>query len=190
MRTTGKRDVLTTGEVARICSVAPRTVTKWFDTGKLRGYRIPGSRDRRIPRSQLIAFMRAHRLPLERLDGGLCRVLLLAARAPEGLAEAMNATGRYEVHQAAGAFEAGMVAQRIRPHAVVVDAADEREALAFCRCVKQAEDFQAIALALVAPLDEQRAQRLVAGGFDGWLAAPPTPAALAAAIERATNIVT
>ena len=27
------KDVLTTGEVARICKVAPRTVTKWFDLG-------------------------------------------------------------------------------------------------------------------------------------------------------------
>ena len=48
MGATGQKEVLTTGEVARICRVAPRTVSKWFDTGKLRGYRIPGSRDRRI----------------------------------------------------------------------------------------------------------------------------------------------
>ncbi|NLE61752.1 MAG: helix-turn-helix domain-containing protein, partial [Planctomycetes bacterium] len=25
------KDVLTTGDVARICNVAPRTVSKWFD---------------------------------------------------------------------------------------------------------------------------------------------------------------
>ena len=48
------KDVLTTGEVAKICNVAPRTVSKWFDTGALTGYRIPGSKDRRIPLTQLI----------------------------------------------------------------------------------------------------------------------------------------
>ena len=37
------KDVLTTGDVARICNVASRTVSKWFDSGQLRGYRIPGS---------------------------------------------------------------------------------------------------------------------------------------------------
>ena len=52
-----RKDVLTTGQVAEICSVAPRTVTKWFDSGQLKGYRIPGSRDRRIPTSELIRFM-------------------------------------------------------------------------------------------------------------------------------------
>ena len=52
------KEVLTTGEVARICNVASRTVSKWFDQGRLRGYRIPGSKDRRIPRSELVRFMR------------------------------------------------------------------------------------------------------------------------------------
>ena len=54
MNTTAKvKDVLTTGEVAKICNVAPRTVSKWFDSGALHGYRIPGSKDRRIPLNQL-----------------------------------------------------------------------------------------------------------------------------------------
>jgi excisionase family DNA binding protein len=47
------KKVFTTGQVAKICKVAPRTVSKWFDSGRLRGYRIPGSQDRRIPREQL-----------------------------------------------------------------------------------------------------------------------------------------
>src|SRR2546430_11183904 len=59
------KEVLTTGEVARICKVAPRTVTKWFDSGQLRGYRIPGSKDRRIPVNQLVRFMRQNNMPLE-----------------------------------------------------------------------------------------------------------------------------
>ena len=50
------KNVLTTGDVAKICNVAPRTVSKWFDSGKLRGYRIPGSKDRRIPLNELIRF--------------------------------------------------------------------------------------------------------------------------------------
>src|SRR5688500_1648862 len=45
--TTRVKDVLTTGKVAKICNVAPRTVSKWFDVGVLDGYRIPGSKDRR-----------------------------------------------------------------------------------------------------------------------------------------------
>ena len=52
--------VFTTGQVAKICKVAPRTVSKWFDSGRLKGYRIPGSQDRRIPREYLIRFLKEH----------------------------------------------------------------------------------------------------------------------------------
>ena len=52
--------VYTTGQVAKICKVSPATVSKWFDSGCLKGFRVPGSRDRRIPREHLIAFMKEY----------------------------------------------------------------------------------------------------------------------------------
>lgn len=52
------KQVFTTGEIARICTVAPRTVSTWVDSGRLKGYRLPGSLDRRVPRSDLIAFLK------------------------------------------------------------------------------------------------------------------------------------
>ena len=62
------KKVFTTGQVAKICKVAPRTVSKWFDSGRLKGYRIPGSQDRRIPREQLIRFLKEHGMPLGELE--------------------------------------------------------------------------------------------------------------------------
>ena len=58
----GKK-VLTTGEVAEICNVASRTVGKWFDKKLLKGYRIPGSKDRRIPIAELVRFMQKYEIP-------------------------------------------------------------------------------------------------------------------------------
>lgn len=57
--------VFTTGQVAKICQVSHRTVAQWFDAGRLKGYRIPGSRDRRIPEEQLIKFLGDHGMPLD-----------------------------------------------------------------------------------------------------------------------------
>jgi len=54
----------TTGQVAKICQVAPRTVSKWFDSGRLKGYRLPGSQDRRIPRAYLLKFLKEHGFPI------------------------------------------------------------------------------------------------------------------------------
>jgi len=59
----GKK-ILTSGEVAKICNVAHRTVQKWFDRGILNGYRLPGSGDRRIPVNELVSFMKANSIPI------------------------------------------------------------------------------------------------------------------------------
>jgi len=135
-----EKEVLTTGEVARLCHVAPRTVSKWFDSGKLRGYRIPGSRDRRIPRRQLLSFMRAYGIPTEGLQDDRCRVLIVDPTPPEGLAEAMNASQRYQVKTAGNGFEAGLTARQFHPHAIVLDASEDlEEAVNICRNIKSDE---------------------------------------------------
>ena len=72
-----EKDVLTTGEVAKLCNVASRTVSKWFDSGQIKGYRIPGSKDRRIPVSNLITFMKEHGIPMDGLMSGNPRVLIV-----------------------------------------------------------------------------------------------------------------
>lgn len=59
-----RKAVYTTGEVAKICSVAPRTATKWIDSGRLKGYRVPGSLDRRVPHAMLVAFLKEHGMPI------------------------------------------------------------------------------------------------------------------------------
>ena len=56
-------DILTTGKVAKICSVSIRTVQNWFDAGLLKGYILPGGKDRRIPRKELNRFMKKYKIP-------------------------------------------------------------------------------------------------------------------------------
>ena len=51
------KTVFTTGEAAKICKVSQQTIIRCFDSGQLKGFRVPGSRFRRIPRDQLYAFM-------------------------------------------------------------------------------------------------------------------------------------
>jgi excisionase family DNA binding protein len=59
-------EVYTTGQVAKLCSVAPRTVAKWVDSGELKGYRLPGSQDRRIPVKELERFLESHSMTAQR----------------------------------------------------------------------------------------------------------------------------
>lgn len=170
------KDVLTTGEVARICNVAPRTVSKWFDSGKLRGYRIPGSKDRRIPLDQLLRFMRAHGIPLNGLDTGMTRVLVAESDPDMAdlLSTALSREANYQVQIVRSAFEAGALAESFKPHVMLFDVQlpglAGREALRGIRGLPEFAQTRVIALAgPLRPGDEERFRQ---DGFDGVLAKP------------------
>lgn len=117
------RTIFTTGQVAKICKVAPRTVSKWFDSGRLRGYRIPGSQDRRIPREHLIRFLKEHGMPLGELEDEAMGKLLLVgldSQVRHSLTELMPIED-FKIEAAASGFEAGIQAESLHPDAVVID---------------------------------------------------------------------
>jgi len=117
------KTIFTTGQVAKICKVAPRTVSKWFDSGRLRGYRIPGSQDRRIPREHLIRFLKEHGMPLGELeDEAVGKILLVGAEATikSTLTEQMNQDS-FKMDYANSGFEAGIQAESLHPDCVVID---------------------------------------------------------------------
>lgn len=187
------KDVLTTGEVAKICNVAPRTVSKWFDCGKLRGYRIPGSRDRRIPVGQLVKFLRAHGMPLNGLDSGTLRILVVDDEQEnlDGLRQILSPSGKYEIETASNGFEAGMIAERFRPHVILLDLmlADVESHLV-CKNIKRNPLLAAArVIAVSGQLTSRQGQQLVAQGFDGVLCRPFEPHQVLNAIEEASNLV-
>jgi two-component system, OmpR family, response regulator RpaA len=57
------RQVYTSGQAAGLLGVSVQTVNRWFDQGRLAGYRIPSSNERRIPRTDLEAFAAAAGVP-------------------------------------------------------------------------------------------------------------------------------
>ena len=62
------KNLFTTGEAAEICNISQQTIIRCFDSGRLDGFRIPGSRFRRIPRENLIKFMKDNGIPLDNLN--------------------------------------------------------------------------------------------------------------------------
>jgi excisionase family DNA binding protein len=187
------KDVLTTGEVAKICNVAPRTVSKWFDSGALRGYRIPGSKDRRIPVNQLIRFMKQHGMPLNGLMTGTTRILIVDDEQDivEVLEKILEDEAKYEVEVAKGGFAAGVIAEKFRPHVILLDMhladIDGREV---CRQVKNNADLQLTkVIAMSGKMTEEEAKGLNAQGFDSFLKKPFHVKQVIEAIEDAMAVV-
>lgn len=117
------KNVFTTGEVAQICQVSQQTVIRCFDSGRLTGFRVPGSRFRRITREGLIQFMKENGIPLDQLESGKKRVLVVDDEPAivEMLVELLERDGRFEVRTAATGFDAGVVAGEFHPDVIILD---------------------------------------------------------------------
>ena len=191
-RSNGKT-VLTTGDVARICHVAARTVTKWFDTGRLRGYRIPGSRDRRIPVEQLVTFMKANGMPLTALDSTTRKVLVIDPNGLSAVSGEFAEMENYEVRTASTCFEAGMAAREMLPHVIVITLAEDMtiaKAGQIGRSVRNHDLLKDSRLLAAAPhLTPKKRRELISNGFDSCLQTPCTAMHLAEVIEDTMNLV-
>ena len=174
--TTSTYSVLTTGEVAKICHVAARTVSKWFDSGVLPGYRIPGSKERRIPMSELVRFMKQHGMPLNGLITGIHRVMIVDDEQDvlEVLQKILEEDGKYDVEFARGGFAAGIAIAKHRPHVILLDMhLRDVDAAEFARQVKDNPDLQpAKVIAMSDRLSETELRALTHHGFDGYLKKP------------------
>ncbi len=172
-----ERDVLTTGEVAKICNVAPRTVSKWFDSGQLGGYRIPGSKDRRIPMSELLRFMREHGIPIEGLQGGGEQRILIADDEPEivdTLARVLREQTSFNVETASTSFAAGVAFERHRPDVLLLDVhLDGGESKDIASVVRASENGSHTRLiGMSGRLTDGQIQTLRFAGYDAFLKKP------------------
>src|SRR2546423_2013821 len=191
--TTKVKDVLTTGEVAKICNVAPRTVSKWFDSGALHGYRIPGSKDRRIPLNQLIRFMKQHGMPLNGLMTGCTRILIVDDEQDivEVLEKILEDEAKYEVEVAKGGFEAGVTAEKFRPHVILLDMhLSDVDGRVVAKQVKINADLQLTkVIAMSGKMTDDEAKGMLAQGFDGFLKKPFHVKQVIEAVEDAMAVV-
>jgi len=117
------KTVFTTGEAARICKVSQQTIIRCFDNGQLKGFRVPGSKFRRIPREQLFLFMKDNGIPTDALETGKRKVLVVDDDHDlvELIVAVLEDDGRFETKVANNGFEAGMMVKEYRPDLIVLD---------------------------------------------------------------------
>lgn len=115
--------IYTTGEAAEICGLSQQTIIRCFDEGQLEGFRVPGSKFRRIPRESLIRFMRTNNMSTEELESGKIRVLVVDddPQIVELFVDVLNADERFDVATAQTGYEAGLLTQEFRPDVVILD---------------------------------------------------------------------
>jgi len=181
------RKVFTTGQVAKICKVAPRTVSKWFDSGRLRGYRIPGSQDRRIPRESLIRFLKEHGMPLGELEEEMWhKILILGAEDLfiQRLKELLPESEDFRIQVANSGFEAGILAESFHPDTIIIDLAMGRsEGIQIAQNLRRNDEYKDTYIIALALEDEPNPEGLLQLGFNDAFKKPFDIALLAQRIR-------
>ncbi|MEZ6067391.1 MAG: response regulator [Planctomycetaceae bacterium] len=117
------KTVFTTGEAAKICKVSQQTIIRCFDSGQLKGFRVPGSRFRRIPRDVLYKFMKDNGIPTDALESGKRRALVVDddLELVDLIRDVLESDGRFDVRVVNNGFDAGMMVKEYHPDVIVLD---------------------------------------------------------------------
>lgn len=117
------KKIFTTGEAAQVCKVSQQTIIRCFDSGRLEGFRVPGSKFRRIPREALIKFMHENGIPTDAIEGSVRRILVVDDDQAilDLFVDILSRDGRFEVRTAATGYDAGLLTESFQPHLIVLD---------------------------------------------------------------------
>ena len=170
------KTVFTTGEAAKICKVSQQTIIRCFDNGQLKGFRVPGSRFRRIPREALYKFMKDNGIPTDALESGKRKVLLVDDDPDlvDLINKALEDDGRFEVRIAGNGFDAGMMVKEYRPDLIVLDVMlpdiNGKEVCQRVRADPTLEDVRILCISGM--IEEDKIQELKLSGADDFLHKP------------------
>jgi excisionase family DNA binding protein len=175
-RTMSVKTVFTTGEAAKICKVSQQTIIRCFDNGSLEGFRVPGSRFRRIPRDQLYSFMRENGIPTDALESGKRKVLIVDddVELVDLLKDVFDRDGRFETRTANNGFDAGMQVKEFRPDVMVLDVMlPDINGKEVCQRVRSDKNLDAVKIICISGMVEQdRISELIDAGADDFMNKP------------------
>lgn len=170
------KTVFTTGEAAKICKVSQQTIIRCFDSGQLKGFRVPGSRFRRIPRDQLFAFMKDNGIPTDALESGKRKVLVVDDDRDlvELIVDVLEKDGRFETRSVNNGFDAGMMVKEYRPDLIVLDVMlQDINGKDVCVRVRNDNTLEEVKIICISGMvEEDKIEELKTAGANDFLAKP------------------
>ena len=170
------KTVFTTGEAAKICKVSQQTIIRCFDSGQLKGFRVPGSRFRRIPRESLYRFMKDNNIPTDALESGRRRILIVDddQAVVDLISDVLAADARFETRVVNNGFGAGMQAKEYHPDLIVLDVMlPDINGQAVCELIRQDPTMAEIKIICISGMiEEDKIADLRTSGADDFLHKP------------------
>ena len=170
------KQVFTTGEAAEICKVSQQTIIRCFDNGRLQGFRVPGSRFRRIPRIELLRFMKANEIPTDLLESSKRRILVVDddAQIVDLLVDVLSRDDRFDVKTAGTGYDAGLLTESFRPNLVLLDyMLPDLNGNLVCERIKANPDLTGTKIIIISGVvNQDEIDALTRSGCDGFIKKP------------------
>lgn len=170
------KELFTTGEAAEICKVSQQTIIRCFDAGRLEGFRVPGSRFRRIPRQSLVKFMKENKIPLDAIESGKRKILIVDddVEIVELIVDVLSRDGRFETQTASSGYEAGIATQRFRPELILLDyMLPDVNGNVVCQTIRKNPEFENIKIMIVSGVVKQdEIAQLLKSGAEEFIRKP------------------
>jgi two-component system, OmpR family, response regulator RpaA len=170
------KTVFTTGEAAKICKVSQQTIIRCFDSGQLKGFRVPGSRFRRIPRDALYRFMRENNIPTDALESGRRKVLIVDddPAVVDLIKEVLEKDGRFEIRDVNNGFAAGKLTNEYHPDLIILDVMlPDINGQAVCELIRSDPSMEDIKIICISGMvEEEKIDELYKAGANDFLQKP------------------
>lgn len=170
------KQVYTTGEAAEVCKVSQQTIIRCFDAGRLHGFRVPGSRFRRIPREELIRFMKTNEIPTDGFTTGKKKILVVDddPAIVELFTDVLGKDRRLEVRSAATGYDAGIVSSTFKPDLMILDfMLPDVNGNVVCATVRENDQLKDMKIIIVSGVvNQSQIDALLAAGADEFVKKP------------------
>lgn len=170
------KKVFTTGEAAEICRVSQQTIIRCFDAGRLNGFRVPGSRFRRIPKDELIKFMRGNDIPTDVFAQGKKKILVVDddEQIADLFVDLLTRDSRLEVKKAHTGYDAGVLTADFKPDLMILDyMLPDINGNVVCQTVRKNPDLEDMRIIIVSGVvNQNEIDDLLNAGADEFMKKP------------------
>lgn len=170
------KTVFTTGEAAEICKISQQTIIRCFDSGRLNGFRVPGSKFRRIPREELMRFMRDNQIPTDMFENGKRRILVVDddEQIVELFVDMLSRDKRYTIKTAFTGYDAGLMTEQFKPDLMILDyMLPDINGNMVCKTVRENPKLSAMKIIIVSGVvNQEEVDDLLKAGADDFVKKP------------------
>lgn len=167
---------LTSGEIAAFCDVNLRTVIRWIESGKLKGFKLPGRGNNRVLVDDFIDFLERHNMPVPQQLHGDATPGILIVDDEMPVAKSIQRVARragYDTMIATGGFQAGIMLSQNNPKLMTLDLSmPGMDGYSVIQFTREQQRYKRLKIIVISALDDISLERALDLGADAVLQKP------------------